>query len=111
MNWFAAARERFCISGEYPLIDDNEIIERNAIYEHWPWSYGSNERKLDVVRQAALTADHFDPPVRFVYLNLFYQLAHYNAEQVASVVEDQEIAAGLFCAHVALRMVLGRAVC
>ena len=37
--------------------------------------------------------DHLDLPVRFVYLNFFYRLAHYPAEQVAAVVEDQNSAA------------------
>jgi hypothetical protein len=43
--------------------------------------------------QQALMSDHGDLPVRFVYLNLFYRLAHYPAEKIASVVEDQQSAA------------------
>jgi tetratricopeptide (TPR) repeat protein len=50
-------------------------------------------RDADRLRQEALRVDHLDLPVRFVYLNLFYRLAHYPAEQVAAVVEDQDSAA------------------
>jgi hypothetical protein len=93
VNWFEAARERFGGSGDYPLIDDDEIVETKAVDEYWPWVYGRRQRDVDELRKVALMADHFDPSVRFVYLNLFYRLAHYPAEQVASVVEDQEEAA------------------
>ena len=93
VNWFEAARRQFDRSEEYQLIDDEEIIEEKAIYEHWPWAL-ERRRNADELRQLSLTADHFDPSVRFVYLNLFYRLAHYAAEQVAVVVEDQDEAAG-----------------
>ena len=85
VNWFDAARERFGGPGEFPLIDDKETVEEKAVYEHWPWSIGFG-RDADRLRQEALTVDHLDLPVRFVYLNLFYRLAHYPAEQVAAVV-------------------------
>ena len=98
MNWFEAererARERFDGPGEFPLIDDEEIVQGEAVYGHWPFSYGDNEQDIDELRQTALTVDHLDPSVRFVFLNLFYRLAHFPAEQFASVVEDVDHAAG-----------------
>jgi hypothetical protein len=76
------------------LLDDQEIVEEEAVYGHWPFSCGDNEQDIDELRQTALTVDHLDPSVRFVYLNLFYRLAHYPAEQVASVVKDVDDAPG-----------------
>jgi tetratricopeptide (TPR) repeat protein len=91
VNWFEAARERFSGPGEFPLIDDKKIVEGEAVYEYWPWCDGwKRKRNAEALREAALTADHFDPPVRFVYLNLFYRLAHYSAERVSQDVEDQD---------------------
>ena len=93
MNWFEAARERFAGPGEFPLIDDEEIVEEKAVSDHWPSFFEGSERDVDRLRQEALTVDHLDLPVRFVYLNIFYRLAHYPGEQVAVVVEDQNSAA------------------
>jgi hypothetical protein len=68
VNWFEAARERFAGPGQFPLIDDREIVEEKAVYERWPSFLGS-ERDVDGLRQEALAVDHLDLPVRFVYLN------------------------------------------
>jgi hypothetical protein len=54
VNWFEAARERFGGSGEYPLIDDDEIVEAKAVNDYWPWVYGSGRRNADELRQVAL---------------------------------------------------------
>jgi hypothetical protein len=96
-GWIQAARNRFGREGEYPLIDDAEIIEDKMLHRLWPFefagpwrSHGGAEELFD----QALTSDHADLAVRFVYLNLFFRLAHYPAEKIASVVEDQENAAG-----------------
>ena len=87
-----AARERFGRAGEYPLIDDAAIIDEKALYQFWPWD--CRLRRAEELFRQALTSDHYDIPVRFVYLNLFFRLAHYPAEDIASVVEDQQGAAG-----------------
>ena len=93
VNWFEAARGRIGGPGEFPLIDDEEIVEEKAVSDHWPSFFEGSERDVDRLRQEALTVDHLDLPVRFVYLNIFYRLAHYPGEQVAVVVEDQNSAA------------------
>jgi hypothetical protein len=95
MEWLQSAveraRERFGTSDEYPLIDDGEILNRNVIYECWPWEHGHPGRQnRDALIESALTSNHNDLPVHFVWLNLFYRLAHYPADDVATVVEDRE---------------------
>jgi hypothetical protein len=93
-TWFQAARDRFGRVGEYPLINDAEIIKEEVLFDFWPWQYSSlRSRGVEELFQQALMSDHGDLPVRFVYLNLFYRLAHYPAEKIASVVEDQQSAA------------------
>ena len=91
--WFQAARDRFGLAGEYPLIDDAEIIEDKVLHDFWPWVSWPGSRSAKELFDQALTRDHYDLPVRFVYLNLFFRLAHYSAEELASVVEDQDCAA------------------
>jgi tetratricopeptide (TPR) repeat protein len=92
MEWLHTAleraRERFELREEYPLIDDDEIIDDGVVRTVWPWWEGA--RCTDELLRAALTSDHTDPPIRFVCLNLFYQLAHYAAEEVSSVVEEED---------------------
>ena len=89
-TWFQAARDRFGRAGEYPLIDDAEIIKDEALFDLWPWEHSSpRSHGVEELFQQALTSDHFDLPVRFVF-----RLAHYPAEEIASVVEDQQSAAG-----------------
>ena len=78
MEWLGAtmerARERFAMAGEYPLIDDQELIRNDVVYSAWPWSGEiAAHRREDELLQAALTSDHTDPPTRFVYLNLFFR--------------------------------------
>jgi tetratricopeptide (TPR) repeat protein len=92
--WFQAARERFGRVGEYPLIDDAEIIENSVLHDFWPWVYHFGRHSAEELFEQALTSDHWDLPVRFVYLNLFFRLAHYPVEKFADVVEDQDGAAG-----------------
>jgi tetratricopeptide (TPR) repeat protein len=99
MEWLLAAlqraRERFGTSDEYPLIDDGEILDQEVIYESWPWEYVQPAKhNHDALMEAALTNDHADLPARFVWLNLFYRLAHYPADDVAVDVADRDNAAG-----------------
>jgi hypothetical protein len=99
MEWFQnaleRARERFGSSDEYPLIDDGEVLDRNVIYELWPWEHGSWARhKRETLMEAALTGNHSDLPIHFIWLNLFYRLAHYPADEIAVVIEDRENAGG-----------------
>jgi hypothetical protein len=44
--------------------------------------------------EAALTSNHSDLPVRFIWLNLFYRLAHYPADDRAVVNRGSENAEG-----------------
>jgi tetratricopeptide (TPR) repeat protein len=94
-TWFEHARERFEREGEYPLIDDADVVKWEDLHDFWPWEERgwSSNRSAEELCQQALRSDLADLPVRFVYLNLFYRLAHYPAEELAVVVEDQEAAA------------------
>ena|ERR1035441_9206416 len=92
-SWIQAARDRFDRAGEYPLIDDAETIEDKVLFDLWPWELGlPGRRSAEELLRQALTSDHCDIPVRFVYLNLFFRLAHYAAEKFAVVVQDGESA-------------------
>lgn len=93
LDWFEAAHEAFGRPGEYPLIDDTTVLAGDPGFEYWPWKADRREHNAEELRELALTADHGDPAIRFVYLNLFYRLAHYPAEQIASLVEDRDEAA------------------
>jgi hypothetical protein len=99
MEWLLStvegARERFEAPGEYPLIDDGDILDQNVVYQSWAWEYGHWEKRYsrDSLIEAALTSDDVDLPVRFTWLNLFYHLATYPADEVASVIEDWDNAA------------------
>src|ERR1039458_6002939 len=88
-GWFDTARQRFQEADEYPLIDDQEIIDRAAIWNYWPNDYGKTVRP-DRLFEAALTSDHHELAVRFVWLNLFFRLAHCPAEEWLQVVHEQE---------------------
>jgi hypothetical protein len=94
LNTVERARERFEAPDEYPLIDDRKVLDPEVIFESWLWEYiHGGEYSRDSLMEAALTSDHADLPVRFTWLNLFYLLAHYPADKVASVIEDRENAA------------------
>ncbi len=88
-GWFDTAGRRFQEADEYPLIDDKEIIDRAAIWNYWPSNHPGTVRP-DQLFEAALTSDHHELSVRFVWLNLFFSLAHYPAEEVLQVVYEQE---------------------
>lgn len=92
-GWFDRARQRFQEADEYPLIDDNEIVDRAAIWNYWPGGHGMNVRP-DELFLAAFTSDHYELSVRFVWLNLFFRLAHYPAEKVLEVAYEQDEAPG-----------------
>ena len=92
-GWFDTARQRFQEADEYPLIDYQEIIDRAAIWNYWPSDYGKTA-KPDQLFQAALTSDHHELSVRFVWLSFFFSLGHYPAEEVLQVVYEQQEAPG-----------------
>jgi hypothetical protein len=62
VNCFEAARERFGGPGEFPLINDEEIVEGKAVYAYWPWSLAFGRPDVDGLRREALTVDHLDLP-------------------------------------------------
>lgn len=97
MEWLLSslerARQKFEAPCEFPLIDDGEILDQKTIYESWPWEYGDRKYSRDSLMEVALASDHADLPVRFTWLNFFYRLANYPADEVASVIEDRDNAA------------------
>jgi hypothetical protein len=70
--WIQAARERFGLAGECPLLDDAEIIDDGVLYDLWPWVLHSRRQSGEELFEQALTSDHYDLPIRFAYLNLFF---------------------------------------
>ena len=48
MEWLQSAleraRQRFATADEYPLIDDGELVDRDVIYQSWPWERVSSSR-------------------------------------------------------------------
>jgi tetratricopeptide (TPR) repeat protein len=94
MEWFQnavkCARELFDRPCEYPLIDDDEVLDEEVVYESWPWELKLSGHSRDELLEDALTSNHYDCAVHFVWLNLFYRLAHYPADMIASDVEDRD---------------------
>ena len=89
-GWFDTARQRFQEADEYPLIDDEEVIDRAAIWNCFPDSCGFGSVRPDRQFEAALTSDHHELAVRFVWLNVFFRLAHCPAEEFLQAIHEQE---------------------